>query len=116
VDPALLALGREAMVLALLVSGPPLLAALLVGAATGLLQAATQVQEPTVAVVPRIAAVRGTTPTAGSCTWVAAWRTPTTRPTARADSSGGAETSRATARASRPRAMRAASTGPPQGR
>jgi len=56
-DPDLLTLGREAMVLALLVAGPPLLAALLVGVATGLLQAATQVQEPTIAVVPRIAAV-----------------------------------------------------------
>ena len=56
-DTALLALGREAMLLALLVSGPPLLAALLVGVATGLLQAITQVQEPTVGVVPRVAAV-----------------------------------------------------------
>jgi flagellar biosynthesis protein FliQ len=57
VDAALLALGREALVLALLLSGPPLITALLVGVGTGLLQAVTQVQEPTLAVVPRIAAV-----------------------------------------------------------
>jgi flagellar biosynthesis protein FliQ len=58
-DPALLSLGREALVVSLLVSAPPLLAALAVGIVTGVLQAATQVQEPTVAVVPRLAAVLG---------------------------------------------------------
>ena len=58
-DPALLSLGREALVVSLLVSGPPLLAALAVGLVVGVLQAATQVQEPTVAVVPRLAAVLG---------------------------------------------------------
>jgi type III secretion protein S len=58
-DPALLALGREALVVSLLVSAPPLLAALAVGLVTGVLQAATQVQEPSVAVVPRLAAVLG---------------------------------------------------------
>lgn len=57
VDSALLALGREALLLALSVSAPPLLAALVVGLATGVLQAATQVQEPSVAVLPRVAAV-----------------------------------------------------------
>lgn len=56
-DSTLLALGREAVLLVLTVSAPPLLAALLVGLATGVLQAATQVQEPSVAVVPRLAAV-----------------------------------------------------------
>ena len=56
-DPALLHLGREALWVVLLVSAPPLLAALAVGLVTGVLQAATQVQEPTVAVVPRLAAV-----------------------------------------------------------
>jgi flagellar biosynthetic protein FliQ/type III secretion protein S len=55
VDPVLLHLGREALVLVALLSAPPLLAALLAGLAVGILQAATQVQEPTVAVVPRIA-------------------------------------------------------------
>jgi flagellar biosynthesis protein FliQ len=56
-DPALLHLGREALAVVLLVSAPPLGAALAVGLAVGVLQAATQVQEPTVAVVPRLVAV-----------------------------------------------------------
>lgn len=58
-DPVLIHLGREALLLALLVSAPPLGAALLVGLVTGVAQAATQIQEPTVAVVPRLAAVLG---------------------------------------------------------
>jgi type III secretion HrpO family protein len=58
-DPALLHLGREALWVVLLVSAPPLLAALAVGLVTGVVQAATQVQEPTVAVVPRLVAVLG---------------------------------------------------------
>jgi flagellar biosynthesis protein FliQ len=57
VDPALLHVAREALVVALLVSAPPLGAALAVGAVTGVLQAATQVQEPTIGVVPRLVAV-----------------------------------------------------------
>lgn len=59
VDPTLLSLGREAIVLALLLSGPPLGAALLVGLLTGVAQAATQVQEPSLGVVPRLVAVLG---------------------------------------------------------
>jgi type III secretory pathway component EscS len=59
-DPALLHLAREALVVVLLVSAPPLAAALLVGLVVGVLQAATSVQEPTVAVVPRLVAVLGT--------------------------------------------------------
>ena len=58
-DPLLLHVGREALLVALLVSVPPLGAALLVGAVTGVVQAATQVQEPSIAVVPRLAAVLG---------------------------------------------------------
>lgn len=58
-DPVLLHVGREALLVALLVSLPPLGAALLVGAVTGVLQAATQVQEPSLGVVPRLAAVLG---------------------------------------------------------
>ncbi len=57
VDPILVHLVREAVLLVLLVSGPPLGAALVVGLVTGVLQAATQVQEPSVGVVPRLAAV-----------------------------------------------------------
>ncbi len=58
-DPALLHLAREALLVALLASAPPLAAALLVGLVTGVLQAATQVQEPALGVVPRLAAVLG---------------------------------------------------------
>lgn len=54
---ALLHLAREALLLTLLVSAPPLLAALLVGLLTGLLQAVTQVQDQALGAVPRIAAV-----------------------------------------------------------
>ena len=54
---ALLHLSREALVLALLLSAPPLLAALLTGLVTGLLQAVTQVQDAALGAVPRIAAV-----------------------------------------------------------
>jgi flagellar biosynthetic protein FliQ len=53
---ALLAVGREALVLMVLVSMPPVLAGLLVGVAMGLLQAVTQVQEATLSVVPRLCA------------------------------------------------------------
>jgi len=59
VDPTLLWLGREALLVSLLVSAPPLLAALAVGLVTGVLQAATQVQEPALGVVPRLVAVIG---------------------------------------------------------
>lgn len=56
-DPALLHLAREAILLALLLSAPPLGAAFAVGLLTGILQAATQVQEPALGVVPRLASV-----------------------------------------------------------
>ncbi len=58
-DPVLLHLVREALLVVLLVSAPPIGAALLVGVATGALQAATQIQEPTIGVVPRLVAVLG---------------------------------------------------------
>jgi type III secretory pathway component EscS len=58
-DPLLLHLVRETLWVVLLVSAPPLGAALTVGLATGVLQAATQVQDPTVGVVPRLVAVLG---------------------------------------------------------
>jgi flagellar biosynthetic protein FliQ len=53
---ALVALGREALVLMVLASMPPVLAGLVVGVAMGLLQAVTQVQEATLSVVPRLCA------------------------------------------------------------
>ncbi len=58
-DPALLHLAREALLVVLLVSAPPVGAALAVGLVTGGLQAATQVQEPSIGVVPRLVAVLG---------------------------------------------------------
>jgi type III secretory pathway component EscS len=58
-DPVLLRLGREALVLSLLVSAPPLGAALGVGLLVGTAQAATQVQDPSIPVVPRLLAVVG---------------------------------------------------------
>ena len=69
-DPVLLHLAREALVVALLVSGPPLGAALAVGAVTGVLQAATQVQEPAIGVVPRLVAVLVSLAVAGP--WIGA--------------------------------------------
>jgi type III secretory pathway component EscS len=59
VDPVLLHLAREALWVVLLVSAPPVGAALAVGLLTGVLQAATQVQDPAVGVVPRLVAVLG---------------------------------------------------------
>jgi type III secretory pathway component EscS len=53
----LLRLTREGLVLALLVSAPPLLASWLAGLVVGVFQAATQIQEQTVAFVPRLLAV-----------------------------------------------------------
>ena len=58
-DPLLLHLVREVLAVVLLVSAPPIGAALAVGLVTGVLQAATQVQEPAVGVVPRLVAVLG---------------------------------------------------------
>jgi type III secretion protein S len=69
-DSPHLALGREALLLVLLVSSPPLLAALAVGLVTGVLQAATQIQEPTLGVLPRLAAALGALAAAGP--WIAA--------------------------------------------
>jgi len=48
---------REALLLALLVAAPVLVTAWLVGVLIGVAQAATQVQEPVVGLVPRIVAV-----------------------------------------------------------
>jgi flagellar biosynthesis protein FliQ len=48
---------REALRMALVLGGPPLLAALLVGLLVGIGQTLTQVHEPVVAFVPRLLAV-----------------------------------------------------------
>jgi flagellar biosynthesis protein FliQ len=52
----LLTLGREALWLVVLVSLPPLAASLVVGFAVSFFQATTQLQEPTLAIVPRLGA------------------------------------------------------------
>jgi flagellar biosynthesis protein FliQ len=48
---------REALRMALLLGGPPLLAALVVGLVVGIGQTLTQMHEPVVAFVPRLVAV-----------------------------------------------------------
>lgn len=50
-------IGQEALLLTLLLSAPPVLAALVVGLVVSLFQAATQVQEQTLTLVPKIVAV-----------------------------------------------------------
>ncbi len=69
-DPVLLSLGREALLLALLVSAPPLAAALATGLFVGVLQAATQVQDPSIGVAPRLVAVLAALAAAGP--WIGA--------------------------------------------
>ena len=50
-------LGRQAVLVTLLIASPVLLAGMCVGLAVGLLQALTQIQEQTVAFVPKIIAM-----------------------------------------------------------
>lgn len=54
---ALAGLLREGILLALLLVAPLLIAALLAGVLSGLLAAFTQIQDPAVSLVPRVAAV-----------------------------------------------------------
>jgi flagellar biosynthesis protein FliQ len=70
VTATLLHLGREALLLSLLLSAPALGAALLVGLVTGLLQAATQLQEHALGAVPRIVSVVAALVVAGP--WIGA--------------------------------------------
>jgi len=56
-DETILRVAREGMLLVLVCSAPPVLAALVVGLFMGVLQAATQVQEQTLNLVPKIIAV-----------------------------------------------------------
>jgi flagellar biosynthesis protein FliQ len=48
---------REGLLLVLLVSAPALLASLIVGFLVSVVQAATQIQDPTIAFVPKLVAV-----------------------------------------------------------
>ena len=50
-------LAREAMVVAMMLAGPPLILGLIVGLAVSILQATTQIQEQTLTFVPKIIAV-----------------------------------------------------------
>ncbi len=56
-EDTILRVAREGMLLVLVCSAPPVLAALVVGLFMGVLQAATQVQEQTLNLVPKIVAV-----------------------------------------------------------
>ena len=60
----------DALYLALLVSAPALLASFIVGGVAGVVQAATQIQDPALGFVPRLAAV-AVALTAGG-TWMGA--------------------------------------------
>lgn len=53
----ILRIGREALFLALLISAPPVLAALVVGMIVAVFQAATQLQEQTLSFAPKLIAV-----------------------------------------------------------
>jgi flagellar biosynthetic protein FliQ len=57
VTAELVAVVRDGVLLALLLAAPVLVAALLAGLLTGLLAAVTQIQEPAVALLPRVAAI-----------------------------------------------------------
>jgi flagellar biosynthetic protein FliQ len=48
---------REGLVLVVVLSGPPLLASLLTGFLLGVFQGATQIQDPTLAFVPKLVVV-----------------------------------------------------------
>jgi len=52
-----ISIGREAMKVAFLLAAPPLLAALVVGLAVSIFQAVTQIQEMTLAIVPKMLAI-----------------------------------------------------------
>lgn len=56
-DDAIVRVAREGLLLVLVCSAPPILAALAVGLLMGVLQAATQIQEQTLNQVPKIVAV-----------------------------------------------------------
>ncbi len=56
-EPSALAAGREALLVALQISAPPLGVALLVGLAMGAFQGATQIQDHAIGAVPRLVAV-----------------------------------------------------------
>jgi flagellar biosynthetic protein FliQ len=58
-EDVLLSLGREALLLMVIASLPPIAASLLVGFLASLFQATTQIQESTLSVVPKLVAAVG---------------------------------------------------------
>ena len=69
-NDALLTLGREALVLMIVASLPPIGASLVVGFLMSLVQATTQIQESTLTVVPKLCAAVVSLVIAGP--WIAA--------------------------------------------
>ncbi len=69
-EEMILAVGREALLLMVLASAPPVGASLLVGLVMSLVQAATQIQESTLSVVPKLCAAVLALVVAGP--WIAA--------------------------------------------
>ncbi len=59
-DPALVVdIGRQALVIVIIVAGPLLIAGLTVGLAVGVFQAVTQIHEMTLTFIPKILAIIG---------------------------------------------------------
>ncbi len=52
-----ISVGREAMQVAFLLAAPPLITALVVGLAVSVFQAVTQIQEMTLAIIPKMVAI-----------------------------------------------------------
>ncbi len=52
-----ISVGREAMQVAFLLAAPPLITALVVGLTVSILQAVTQIQEMTLAIIPKMVAI-----------------------------------------------------------
>jgi len=57
--PQALDIGREAMIIALILAGPILLAGVVVGLVVSLIQTITQLQDQTFSIVPKIVAMLG---------------------------------------------------------
>jgi flagellar biosynthetic protein FliQ len=69
-EDVLLAVGREALLLMVTASLPPVLASMAVGLLMSLFQATTQIQESTLSVVPKLAAAVGALVVSGP--WIGA--------------------------------------------
>ena len=69
-DDVILRITREALLLVLVVSGPPVLVSLVVGFLVSVFQATTQIQEQTLSFVPKLIAVFATLAAMGP--WIGA--------------------------------------------